>query len=146
MTTASSPGQRQFSLGRRRRSPGLLDQLGWFFGGDRRRKAKGSFRGHLSSSPQRPLHFSASRRRNDNAVVHFFKSIVSPPRPKSRWRGLSLTRLGWGERKERPLSALFYDSAKTPHKSQRDRRGNAPGTLSKIFRLGRSRSGSPSKR
>lgn len=36
--------------------------------------AQGSFRGHLAASPQQP---SARRRTNENAVVHFFRSLVS---------------------------------------------------------------------
>lgn len=38
---------------------------------------KGSFRGHLSSSPQRPQHSSTRRRGDVNPVVHFFRSFVS---------------------------------------------------------------------
>uniref|UniRef100_A0A9J7ZMI4 Myelin basic protein n=1 Tax=Cyprinus carpio carpio TaxID=630221 RepID=A0A9J7ZMI4_CYPCA len=56
--------------------------------GDKKRKGKGSFRGHLSSSPQRPQHSSTRRRGDVNPVVHFFRSFVSSPRPKSRWREL----------------------------------------------------------
>uniref|UniRef100_A0A671NI28 Uncharacterized protein n=1 Tax=Sinocyclocheilus anshuiensis TaxID=1608454 RepID=A0A671NI28_9TELE len=48
---------------------------------------KGSFRGHLSSSPQRPQHSSTRRRGDVNPVVHFFRSFGesrsrSPPK---RW-------------------------------------------------------------
>lgn len=39
--------------------------------------SKGSFRGHLSSSPQRPHHSSTRRRGDVNPVVHFFRSFVS---------------------------------------------------------------------
>ncbi|XP_016104140.1 myelin basic protein-like [Sinocyclocheilus grahami] len=84
MATASTSGQSPFGLGRKKRAPGLLDQIGRFFGGDKKRKGKGSFRGHLSSSPQRPQHSSTRRRGDVNPVVHFFRSFVSSPRPKSR--------------------------------------------------------------
>ncbi|XP_023683688.1 myelin basic protein-like isoform X1 [Paramormyrops kingsleyae] len=141
MATASTSGQSPFGLGRRKRHPGILDQIGRFFGGDKRRKGKGSFRAHLSASPQRPLHSSARRRGHDNAVVHFFKSIVSPPRPKSRWRGLS-AKLGWGDRRSSP--ARFYEVAKSPLKGRRGADGQ--GTFSKLFKLGGRRSRSPSKR
>ncbi|XDV34219.1 hypothetical protein PO909_004400 [Leuciscus waleckii] len=86
MATASTSGQSPFGLGRKKKAPGLLDQIGRFFGGDKKKKGKGSFRGHLSSSPQRPHHSSTRRRGDVNPVVHFFRSFVSSPRPKSRWR------------------------------------------------------------
>uniref|UniRef100_A0A672Q2K7 Myelin basic protein n=1 Tax=Sinocyclocheilus grahami TaxID=75366 RepID=A0A672Q2K7_SINGR len=76
MATASTSGQSPFGLGRKKRAPGLLDQIGRFFGGDKKRKGKGSFRGHLSSSPQRPQHSSTRRRGDVNPVVHFFRSFV----------------------------------------------------------------------
>ncbi|XP_051992586.1 myelin basic protein-like isoform X3 [Xyrauchen texanus] len=97
MATASTSGQSAFGLGRKKRAPGLLDKIGRFFGGDKKRKGKGSFRGHLSSSPQRPQHSSTRRRGDVNPVVHFFRSFVSSPRPKSRWREL----LGLGESRSR---------------------------------------------
>ncbi|XP_028834575.1 myelin basic protein-like isoform X3 [Denticeps clupeoides] len=93
MATAGTSGQTGFGLGRRKKNPGVLDQIGKFFGGDKKRKGKGSFRG-LSSSPQRPTH-SSPRRGGENAVVHFFRTIVSPAPPKSRWRGLT-AKLGLG--------------------------------------------------
>ncbi|RXN34442.1 myelin basic -like isoform X2 [Labeo rohita] len=40
MATASTSGQSPFGLGRKKRSPGLLDQIGRFFGGDKKRKGK----------------------------------------------------------------------------------------------------------
>ncbi|XP_072572990.1 myelin basic protein-like isoform X1 [Paramormyrops kingsleyae] len=128
MATASTSGQAPFGLGKRKKNPGLLDQLGRFFGGDRRRKGKGSFRGSLSSSPQRPLQGSPRRRGDENAVVQFFRTIVSPPPPKSKWRGLS-AKLGRGEQK-----------------STQAGRSEGQGTLSRIFKMGGSRSGSPAKR
>ncbi|KAM9383962.1 uncharacterized protein mbpa isoform 1-T1 [Pholidichthys leucotaenia] len=83
MATASTSGQSTFGLGRKKKNPGLMDQISKFFGGDKKKRSKGSFRGHLATSPQQS---STRRRTNENAVVHFFRSIVSSPRPKSRWR------------------------------------------------------------
>ncbi|KAJ8288351.1 hypothetical protein COCON_G00010100 [Conger conger] len=40
MATASTSGQATFGLGRRKKNPGLLDQIGKFFGGDKKRKSK----------------------------------------------------------------------------------------------------------
>ncbi|XP_077936934.1 uncharacterized protein mbpa isoform X2 [Gasterosteus aculeatus] len=84
MATASTSGQSTFGLGRKKKNPGVMDQITKFFGGgDKKKRSKGSFRGHLATSPQQS---SARRRTNENAVVHFFRSFVSSPRPKSRWR------------------------------------------------------------
>ncbi|CAJ1082969.1 uncharacterized protein mbpa isoform X2 [Xyrichtys novacula] len=83
MATAGTSGQSTFGLGRKKKAPGLMDQISKFFGGDKKKRSKGSFRGHLAASPQQS---SSRRRTNENAVVHFFRSIVSSPRPKSRWR------------------------------------------------------------
>ncbi|KAM9512519.1 uncharacterized protein ACWYII_046417 isoform 7-T7 [Salvelinus alpinus] len=79
MATASSSGLS--SLGRKKKAPGLMDQIGNFFGGDKKRKSKGSFRG-LSSSPARPA--KAAPKGGENAVVRLFRTIVSPAPPKSR--------------------------------------------------------------
>ncbi|TDH03830.1 hypothetical protein EPR50_G00146270 [Perca flavescens] len=86
MATASTSGQSTFGLGRKKKNPGLMDQITKFFGGDKKKRSKGSFRGHLATSPQS----SARRRTKENAVVHFFRSIVSSPRPKSRSDSLLL--------------------------------------------------------
>ena len=40
MASASSAAQAAFGLGRRKKNPGLLDQIGKFFGGDKKRKSK----------------------------------------------------------------------------------------------------------
>ncbi|XP_051729424.1 myelin basic protein isoform X5 [Ctenopharyngodon idella] len=85
MATASTSGQSPFGLSRKKRAPGLLDQIGRFFKGDKKRKGK------------RPQHSSTRRRGDVNPVVHFFRSFVSSPRPKSRWREL----LGLGESRSR---------------------------------------------
>ncbi|XP_065144853.1 myelin basic protein isoform X3 [Paramisgurnus dabryanus] len=132
MATASTSGQSPFGLGRKKRAPGLLDQIGRFFGGDKKRKGKGSFRGHLSSSPQRPHHSSTRRRGDVNPVVHFFRSFVSSPRPKSRWREL----LGLAS-----SSPRASESIRSPRRRRREQ-----NTLSRIFNLGESRSRSPPKR
>ncbi|KAJ8354015.1 hypothetical protein SKAU_G00215820 [Synaphobranchus kaupii] len=137
MATASTSGQATFGLGRRKKNPGLLDQIGKFFGGDKKRKSKGSFRGSAA-----PVQASPRRRGEENAVVHFFRSIVSPPPPKSRWRGLS-AKLGLGDQRS---SQSRSDASKSPFKGQKDRRAEGEGTLSKIFKMGGSRSGSPAKR
>ncbi|XP_047461139.1 myelin basic protein isoform X3 [Mugil cephalus] len=80
MATASTSGQSAFGLGRKKKNPGLMDQISKFFGGDKKKRSKGSFRGHLASSPQQS---SSRRRANENAVVHFFRSIASSPRAES---------------------------------------------------------------
>uniref|UniRef100_A0A674CU42 Myelin basic protein n=1 Tax=Salmo trutta TaxID=8032 RepID=A0A674CU42_SALTR len=118
MTTASSSGQSSFGLSRRKKAPGLMDQISTFFGGDKKKGSKGSFRGHATSPKPAPR-----RRANENAVMHFFRSLspqaTSSPHPKSRWRkvlGLAM-----------PPRA---DATKSPHRRRRDQ-----GTLSKIFNL-----------
>nr|XP_021323987.1 myelin basic protein isoform X2 [Danio rerio] len=125
MATASTSGQNPFGLGRKKKAPGVLDQISRFFGGDKKRKGKGSFRGHLSSSPQRPHHSSTRRRGDVNPVVHFFRSFVSSPRPKSR----------------ASPSARGSESIRSPQRRRREQ-----NTLSRIFNLGESRSRSPPKR
>ncbi|XP_011607647.1 myelin basic protein-like isoform X1 [Takifugu rubripes] len=127
MATASTSGQSSFGLGRKKKNPGLMDQIGQFFGGDKKKRSKGSFRGHLSSSPQQS---SARRRTNENALLHFFRSFVSSPRPKSRWRdvfGLA--------------SSPRTESAKSPVRKRRDQ-----STLSRLFNLGEPKSRPPPKR
>ncbi|KAJ8000296.1 hypothetical protein DPEC_G00203360 [Dallia pectoralis] len=77
MATSSTSGQ-----SRRKKAPGLMDQIGTFFGGDKKKRSKGSFRGHATSPKPAP-----KRRANENAIVHFFRSLSassSSPRPKSR--------------------------------------------------------------
>ncbi|XP_029370032.1 myelin basic protein [Echeneis naucrates] len=116
MATASTSGQSTFGLGRKKKNPGLMDQISKFFGGDKKKRSKGSFRSHLASSPQQ----SSRRRTNENAVVHFFRTIVSSPRPKSRWRDV----LGLA-------SSPRAESTKSPVRRRRDQ-----STLSRIFNLG----------
>ncbi|KAF5895511.1 myelin basic protein-like isoform X1, partial [Clarias magur] len=109
MATAGTSG-----LGRKKKAPGLMDQIGMFFGGDKKKRGKGSFRGHLSSSPPRPQHSSTRRRGDVNPVVHFFRSFVSSPRPKSR----------------ASPSARGSESIRSPHRRRREQ-----NTLSRIFNL-----------
>ncbi|KAM9309671.1 myelin basic protein b isoform 2-T2 [Pholidichthys leucotaenia] len=77
MASTSSSAQATFGLGRRKKNPGLLDQIGKFFGGDKKRKGKGSFRGALSPAPQKASATSPRKRGAENAVVHFFRTIGS---------------------------------------------------------------------
>ncbi|XP_068188766.1 myelin basic protein isoform X4 [Antennarius striatus] len=116
MATASTSGQSAFGLGRKKKNPGLMDQINKFLGGEKKKRSKGSFRGHLSTSPQQS---STRRRTNENAVAHFFRSLVSSPRPKSRWREiLGLT------------SSPRAEGAKSPVRRRRDQ-----STLSRLFNL-----------
>ncbi|XP_029927782.1 myelin basic protein-like isoform X5 [Myripristis murdjan] len=108
MASASSSAQAAFGLGRRKKNPTILDQIGKFFGGDKKRKSKGSFRGALSPAPQKGSATSPRKRGAENAVVHFFRSIVSPAPPKSR----------------KSQSAKKKASA-----------GDGKGTLTKIFKM-----------
>lgn len=121
MASASSSAQAAFGLGRRKKNPGLLDQIGKFFGGDKKRKGKGSFRGALSPGPQKASATSPRKRGAENAVVHFFRTIVSPAPPKSRWRGLA-AKIGLGPQKSQ--------SAKGKKAS-----GDGKGTLTRIFKM-----------
>ncbi|KAM4538849.1 uncharacterized protein mbpa isoform 1-T1 [Odontesthes bonariensis] len=125
MATASTSGQSGF--GRKKKNPGLMDQISKFFGGEKKKRSKGSFRGHLAASPQQS---SARRRTNENAVVHFFRSIVSSPPPKSRWRDV----LGLA-------SSSRPESTKSPVRRRRDQ-----STLSRLFNLGEAKSRPPPKR
>ncbi|KAM4631364.1 myelin basic protein isoform 2-T3 [Polymixia lowei] len=120
MATASTSGQSTFGLGRKKKTPGVMDQISKFFGVEKKKRSKGSFRGHLSTSPQQS---SARRRGNENAVVHFFRSIVSSPRPKSR------------------ASSPRAESTRSPLRHRREQ-----STLSRIFNLGESKSRPPPKR
>ncbi|XP_056300917.1 myelin basic protein-like isoform X3 [Pseudoliparis swirei] len=114
MASSSSSAQAAFGLGRRKKSPGLMDQIGNFFGGEKKRKSKGSFRGALSPAPQKAS-AAAPRKRGaetENAVVHFFRTIVSPAPPKSR-----------GDQKSQ--------SAKAKKASA----GDGKGSLTRIFKM-----------
>ncbi|XP_036412716.1 myelin basic protein-like isoform X1 [Colossoma macropomum] len=134
MASGGSSGQSGFRLGRSKKNPGVLDQIGKFFGGDKKRKGKGSFRGALSASPQRATHSSPRRKGDQSAVAHFFRSIVSPAPPKSRWHSLT-AKLGLGDQKSQASA-----------KGQKGRPADGQGTLTKIFKMGGSRAASPAKR
>lgn len=80
MASASSSAQAAFGLGRRKKNPGLLDQIGKFFGGDKKRKSKVRREGpSLPHPPARPPpfwfdRFSAfkfQRRSRDPVPFHF---------------------------------------------------------------------------
>ncbi|KAM9823727.1 myelin basic protein isoform 2-T2 [Neosynchiropus ocellatus] len=120
MATAGTSGQSGFGLGRKKKNPGVMDSLTKIFGGEKKKRSKGSFRGHHSTSPQQS---SARRRTNENAVVQFFRSIVSSPRPKSR------------------VSSPRADGAKSPVRRRREQ-----STLSRLFNLGETKSRPPPKR
>ncbi|XP_055081384.1 uncharacterized protein mbpa isoform X3 [Periophthalmus magnuspinnatus] len=95
MASSSGPGHSAFGLGRKKKSPGLMDQISKIFTGDKKKRSKGSFRGHTAS----PQQSSTRRKQNENAVLKFFRSLVATsPRPKSRWRDV----LGLGDSKSRP--------------------------------------------
>ncbi|XP_058503068.1 myelin basic protein-like isoform X3 [Solea solea] len=120
MASASSSAQAAFGLGRRKKAPGLLDQIGKFFGGDKKRKSKGSFRG-LSPAPQKASATSPRKRGAENAVVHFFRTIVSPAPPKSRWRGVA-AKMGLGDQKSQS-------------KAKKASAGDGKGSLTRIFKM-----------
>ncbi|CAL8260266.1 unnamed protein product [Boreogadus saida] len=85
MASASSSAQAAFGLGRKKKTPTLMDQIGTFFGGDKKRKSKGSFRGALSPAPQKSTAASPRKRGTENAVVTFFRTIGSQKsQPKAK--------------------------------------------------------------
>ncbi|KAK0139542.1 hypothetical protein N1851_023586 [Merluccius polli] len=104
MATTSSSGLSK----KKKNAPGLMDQLNTFFGGDKKKRSKGSFRGHLAASPQQAA--AARRRPNESAVAHFFRNIL--------------------------INHLFQtsspraESAKSPLRRRRDQ-----STLSRLFNL-----------
>ncbi|XP_037548835.1 myelin basic protein [Nematolebias whitei] len=122
MATAGTTGQ-----SRRKKNPGLMDQFCKLFGGEKKKRSRGSFRGHHATSPQQA---SARRRTDQNPVLHFFRSIVSSPPPKSTWREV----LGLA-------SSSRVESSKSPVRRRREQ-----STLSRIFNLGESKSRPPPKR
>nr|KAF6423008.1 myelin basic protein [Rousettus aegyptiacus] len=140
----------------RHRDSGFLDSLGRFFGGDRGVPKRGSGKDthhavrttHYGSLPQKAQH---GRAQDENPVVHFFKSIVTPRTPppsQGKGRGLSLSRFSWGAEGQKPgfgYGARASDY-KPAHKGLKGR--DAQSALSRIFRLGArdGRSGSPMAR
>ncbi|CAL8338241.1 unnamed protein product [Gadus morhua 'NCC'] len=121
MASASSSAQAAFGLGRKKKTPTLMDQIGTFFGGDKKRKSKGSFRGALSPAPQKSTAASPRKRGTENAVVTFFRTIVSPAPPKSRWTGMA-AKMGLGSQKSQP-------------KAKKAAAGDGKGSLTKIFKM-----------
>uniref|UniRef100_A0A8C7ZMQ2 Myelin basic protein n=1 Tax=Oryzias sinensis TaxID=183150 RepID=A0A8C7ZMQ2_9TELE len=117
-SASSSAASAAFGLGRRKKNPGLLDQIGKFFGGDKKKKGKGSFRGALSPAPQKASATSPRKRGGENAVVHFFRTMVSPAPPKSRWRGLA-AKIGLGPQKSTKKAGA----------------GDGKGSLTRIFKM-----------
>ncbi|XP_059899222.1 uncharacterized protein mbpa isoform X2 [Gadus macrocephalus] len=119
MATTSSSGLSK----KKKNAPGLMDQINTFFGGDQKKRSKGSFRGHLSTSPQGA---SARRKPNESAVAHFFRSFVSSsssPRPKSK------------------TASPRAESAKSPLRRRKDQ-----STLSRLFNMGETKARPPPKR
>ncbi|XP_056902489.1 myelin basic protein-like isoform X2 [Takifugu flavidus] len=122
MASTSGSGQAAFGLGRRKKNPGLLDQIGKFFGGDKKRKGKGSLRGALSPGPQKASATSPRKRGTENAVVHFFRTIVTPAPPKSRWREIA-AKMSLGDQKSQSA------------KAKKAAAGDSKGTLTRIFKM-----------
>ncbi|XP_033836926.1 uncharacterized protein LOC117383807 isoform X4 [Periophthalmus magnuspinnatus] len=72
-----------------KKNPGVLDHIGKIFGGDKKKKSKGSFRGALSPAPQKATS-SQKKKGADSAVVTFLRSIgdqKSHPKPKKAAAG-----------------------------------------------------------
>ncbi|KAJ3609688.1 hypothetical protein NHX12_024200 [Muraenolepis orangiensis] len=119
MATTSSSGLSK----KKKNAPCLMDQINTFFGGDKKKRSKGSFRGHLTTSPQ-PA--SARRRPNESAVAHFFRTFVSSsstPRSKSK------------------TSSPRAEGAKSPLRRRKDQ-----STLSRLFNMGEAKARPPPKR
>ncbi|XP_072316059.1 myelin basic protein-like isoform X7 [Eucyclogobius newberryi] len=104
-----------------KKNPGVLDHIGKIFGGDKKKKSKGSFRGALSPAPQKSSASAQKKKGADNAVVTFFRSIVSPAPPKSRWTALA-TKIGLGDQKSQP-------------KAKKAAAGDGKGSLTRIFKM-----------
>lgn len=58
MATASTSGQSAFGLGRKKKNPGLMDQISKFFGGDKKKRSKVSIRAFKRIVGFSFLHFS----------------------------------------------------------------------------------------
>jgi len=56
MATASTSGQSGFGLGRKKKNPGLMDQISKFFGGEKKKRSKVSIV-HLHLKGQLALNF-----------------------------------------------------------------------------------------
>ncbi|XP_042319201.1 myelin basic protein [Sceloporus undulatus] len=152
LATASTIDHARHGSPRRYREPGLLDSLGRFFGGDKHVPRRGKDYHHAArASHVASLPHQRSQRGHyveDNPVVHFFKSIVSPrstPPLQAKGRGSPFSRFSWGGETHKP----GYGSGKFLERQKGQKGYDAQGTLSKIFKLGSSgsrpgsRSGSP---
>uniref|UniRef100_A0A8D0BH97 Myelin basic protein n=1 Tax=Salvator merianae TaxID=96440 RepID=A0A8D0BH97_SALMN len=146
LATASTIDHARHGSPRRYREPSLLDSLGRFFGGDRHVPRRGkdyhhaARASHVSSLPH--PRYQHGRYVDENPVVHFFRTIVSPrSTPPLQAKGGETHKPGYG-------SGKFYEH-KYAHKGHKGYHHDGQGTLSKIFKLGGSgsrpgsRSGSP---
>ncbi|XP_072304252.1 uncharacterized protein mbpa isoform X5 [Eucyclogobius newberryi] len=116
MASSSGSGHSAFGLGRKKKGPGLMDQISKIFAGDKKKRSKGSFRSHAAS----PQQSSTRRKQHENAVVKFFRNLVATsPRPKSRWRDV----LGLA-------SSSKPEGAKSPVRRRKEQ-----GTLSRLLSL-----------
>ncbi|XP_072316052.1 uncharacterized protein [Eucyclogobius newberryi] len=95
-----------------KKNPGVLDHIGKIFGGDKKKKSKGSFRGALSPAPQKSSASAQKKKGADNAVVTFFRSI---------WTALA-TKIGLGDQKSQP-------------KAKKAAAGDGKGSLTRIFKM-----------
>ncbi|XP_006874603.1 PREDICTED: myelin basic protein isoform X3 [Chrysochloris asiatica] len=139
LATASTMDHARHGFLPRHRDTGFFDSLGRFFAGDRAVPKRGSGKdthhaartGHYGSLPQK------SRPHDENPVVHFFKNIVTPRTPPpSQGKGAEGQKPGFGYGGRASTSA--HKGFKGAHDTQ--------STLSKFFKLGGSRSGSPMTR
>ncbi|XP_072304251.1 myelin basic protein isoform X4 [Eucyclogobius newberryi] len=120
MASSSGSGHSAFGLGRKKKGPGLMDQISKIFAGDKKKRSKGSFRSHAAS----PQQSSTRRKQHENAVVKFFRNLVATsPRPKSR------------------ASSSKPEGAKSPVRRRKEQ-----GTLSRLLSLGDTKSRPPPKR
>ncbi|XP_037532340.1 myelin basic protein isoform X2 [Nematolebias whitei] len=145
MASASSSAQAAFGLGRRKKNPGLLDQIGKFFGGDKKRKSKGSFRGALSPAPQKASVTSPRKRGGENAVVHFFRTIVSNAHSEPHRSNTHRPHTSEDSKCSGNVSPSRPKSRGHQKSSKKASAGDGKGTLTRIFKMG-SRSASPAKR
>ncbi|KAJ3597603.1 hypothetical protein NHX12_001126 [Muraenolepis orangiensis] len=152
MASASSSAQAAFGLGRKKKSPTFMDQIGNFFGGDKKRKSKGSFRGALSPAPQKSTAASPRKRGQENAVVQFFRTIWTGMASKMglvgggayRRRGVQTEVSRCQALSGQPHFIVYYHSVlqntmrRGSQKSQsaKGKKGAAgDGTLTKIFKM-----------
>ncbi|MGH0152600.1 UNVERIFIED_CONTAM: hypothetical protein FKN15_073373 [Acipenser sinensis] len=83
----------------------------------------------LAASPQKTPQQSGAHARpgDDNPVVNFFKTIVSPRTPPPPTKGT--------DGQKQPVQARSQEITRAAHKGHKDARGDGQGTLSKIFKL-----------